>query len=185
MYSAIKRDGRPLYELAREGETVDRPPRPVEIGEFDLVDWTSPSLIVEVTCSTGTYVRSLAHDLGQLLGSGAHITSLVRLRSGRFTLERAVSLVRLEEAFQHGQEARFLRPLDEALLDWPAMIVNVGQAQRIAQGQDIEGDAPACCDASCLSRAYSLDGEFLAVMAYQPATERWQPKKVFVKLPLP
>jgi tRNA pseudouridine55 synthase len=82
MYSAIKRNGRPLYELAREGKTVDRPPRSVEVGEFALVDWTSPSLIVEVTCSPGTYVRSLAHDLGQLLGSGAYVAALVRLRSG-------------------------------------------------------------------------------------------------------
>jgi tRNA pseudouridine55 synthase len=181
MYSAIKRNGRPLYQLAREGETVDRPPRSVEVREFALVDWTSPSLIVEVTCSPGTYVRSLAHDLGQQLGSGAHLAALIRLRSGRFSLEQAVSLERLEEAFQHGQEGEFVIPLDEALLDWPAMVLNADQARRIAQGQAIESSAPACGDGTSLCRAYNLDGEFLAIVEHRTATGRWHPKKVFAE----
>jgi tRNA pseudouridine55 synthase len=180
MYSAIKRNGQPLYRLAREGETVDRPPRPVEVREFALVDWTSPSLIAEITCSPGTYVRSLAHDLGQQLGSGAHLAALVRLRSGRFSLEQAASLERLEEAFQHGQGDQFLIPLDEALLDWPAMVVNADQARRIAQGQAINSDGPVSGDGSSLCRAYGPEGEFLAIMQHRRSSERWQPKKVFV-----
>jgi tRNA pseudouridine55 synthase len=123
----------------------------------------------------------LAHDLGQQLGSGAHLAALIRLRSGRFSLEQAVSLERLEEAFQHGQEGQFLIPLDEALLDWPAMVVSADHARRIAQGQAIEGDAPACGDGSRLCRAYSLDGEFLAIVEHRTSTERWHPKKVFAK----
>ncbi len=181
MYSAIKRNGQPLYRLAREGETVDRPPRPVEVREFTLVDWTSPILIAEVDCSPGTYVRSLAHDLGQQLGSGAHLAALVRLRSGRFSLEQAASLERLEEAFKHGQEYQFLIPMDEALLDWPAMLVNADEARRIAQGQAIDGDASASCDGSGLCRAYSLNGEFLAIMERLKTSQSWRPKKVFVK----
>jgi tRNA pseudouridine55 synthase len=181
MYSAIKRNGRPLHRLAREGETVDRPPRSVAVHEFAVVDWTSPSLIADVVCSPGTYVRSLAHDLGQRLGSGAYLAALVRLRSGRFSLEQAASLERLEEAFQHGQEDQFLIPLDEALLDWPAMVVNADRARRIAQGQAIQYDEPVRGDGSSLCRAYGPDGEFLAIMEHRPSSERWQPKKVFVK----
>jgi tRNA pseudouridine55 synthase len=181
MYSAIKRNGQPLYRLAREGETVDRPPRSVVVREFTLVDWTSPSLIAEITCSPGTYVRSLAHDLGQQLGSGAYLAALVRLRSGRFSLEQAASLERLEEAFQHGQEDQFLIPLDEALLDWPAMVVNADQASRIAQGQAIDSDGPVRGDGSLLCRAYGPEGEFLAILQHRRSSERWQPKKVFVK----
>jgi tRNA pseudouridine55 synthase len=179
MYSAIKRDGQPLYKLARQGKTVEREPRPVEIDEIKLLDWTPPSLIVEVACSPGTYIRSLAHDLGQHLGGGAYLATLVRMASGRFTLEEAVSLERLEEAFQHGQEDRYLLPLDEAFLDWPAMIVGADDAQRIVHGQAIVGDPPAAREEGFLRRAYSLDGDFLAILEYRASSGRWYPKKVF------
>jgi tRNA pseudouridine55 synthase len=181
MYSALKQDGQPLYKLARQGKVVERKPRSVELDEIILLDWTSPSLLVEVTCSPGTYIRSLAHDLGQQLGSGAYLASLVRLSSGRFTLEEAVSLERLEEAFQHGQEGRFLSPVDEALLHLPAMIVGPEEARRITQGQDVPDGAPVPDGNGIgLCRAYSVDGDFLAIMTYQLETQRWRPKKVFV-----
>ena len=183
MYSALKREGQALYRLARQGKTVERKPRLVEIDEAVIVDWTPPSLIVEVACSPGTYVRSLAHDLGQRLGSGAFLAALARLSSGQFTLEEAASLERLEEAFQHGQEEEYLWPLDEALLDWPAMIVDAGDARRIVHGQAVQGDPPAtppvAAGGRALCRAYSLDGDFLAIMAYHPVTKQWRPEKVF------
>jgi tRNA pseudouridine55 synthase len=180
MYSAIKREGQPLYKLARQGKMVEREPRPVEVDEIKLLDWTPPSLIVEVICSPGTYIRSLAHDMGQHLDAGAHLVTLVRLASGRFTLEEAVSLERLEEAFQHGQEESYLLPTDEALLDWPAMIVGTDDVGRVVRGQAIEGDPPAASVGELLRRAYSLDGDFLAIMAYHASSGRWRPKKVFV-----
>jgi tRNA pseudouridine55 synthase len=186
MYSAVKRGGQPLYKLARQGRTVERQPRPVEIYHLELRDWSSPSLIVTVTCSRGTYVRSLAHDLGQVLGSGAYLASLVRLASGSFTLEDAVSLDRLEEAFQHGQEDRYLMAIDEALLSWPAMIVAGEDARRIAHGQAISGDAAQASEAlgsgesvPPLVRAYSYDGHFLAILSFHAPTGLWRPKKVF------
>jgi tRNA pseudouridine55 synthase len=180
MYSALKREGQPLHRLARQGKTVEREPRTVEIQEITLLDWTAPSLVFEVACSPGTYVRSLAHDLGQRLGSGAYLASLVRLSSGRFALEEATSLARLEEAFRHGQEAEYLLPLDEALLDWPAIIVDRDGARRIVQGQAVAGEPPATEGSEApLCRAYSLDGEFLAIMTYHAATGQWRPKKVF------
>jgi tRNA pseudouridine55 synthase len=179
MYSALKKDGQPLHKLARQGETVERAPRPVEIDEIVLLDWTPPSLIVEVACSTGTYIRSLAHDLGQRLGSGAYLGALVRLQSGQFTLEEAVSLERLEEAFEHGQGEQYLLPLDEALLDWPALIVGAEDARRIGQGQAVAGDPPSGEDGGNLCRAYSLAGDFLAIMAYDGERQLWRPKKVF------
>lgn len=179
MYSAIKQGGQPLHKLARQGKTVERAPRPVEIDEVAVLDWTPPTLIVEVACSPGTYVRSLAHDLGQRLGGGAYLAALVRLQSGRFALEDAVSLDRLEEAFEHGREEKYLVPLDEALLDWPAMVVGGTDARRIVQGHAVAGPLPMIEDNEVLCRAYSLDGEFLAILTYDAAAERWQPKKVF------
>jgi tRNA pseudouridine55 synthase len=181
MYSALKQKGEPLYRLARQGKTVEREPRQVEIFEILLLNWITPSLIVEVACSSGTYIRSLAHDLGQHLGSGAYLAALARLSSGRFSLEEAVSLQRIEEAFEHGQESQYLLPIDEALLDWPAMIVGSSDAHRIAQGQALAGEPPAngAEEQVGLCRAYGPDGDFLAIMAYQSATALWWPKKVF------
>lgn len=185
MFSALKRQGQPLYKLARQGKSVQREPRRVQIDRIELVDWEPSSLVVEVTCSPGTYIRSLAHDLGKSLDSEAYLAALVRLASGEFTLQEAVSLERLEEAFHHGQEDRYLLPLDEAFLDWPAMIVGVDDARHIVHGQAIRGEPPAAGQAggdlagAPLYRAYSLEGDFLAIMTYHPASGQWRPKKVF------
>jgi tRNA pseudouridine55 synthase len=182
MYSALKQEGQPLYRLARQGRTVDRQPRGVEIAQIELLNWAAPSLTVEVTCSPGTYVRSLAHDLGEYLGSGATLTALLRLASGRFTLAEAVSLDRLEEAFQHDQHDRYLLPLDEALLDWPAMIVGAESARQIVHGQAVSGGPSANNGNEIrLCRAYSLDGDFLAVMSYDAPSGDWYPQKVFAQ----
>jgi tRNA pseudouridine55 synthase len=180
MYSAIKQGGQPLYKLARKGEAVERKPRPVEINSIIIVHWTPPSLIIEVVCSPGTYIRSLAHDLGQRLGCGAYLATLVRLRSGQFSLEQAVSLDRLEEAFRHGQEDRFMLPFDEALLNWPALVVAADDARRIVHGNPVQGEPPVSGgDGLHLGRVYGPDGEFLAIAEYQPGKAQWQPKKVF------
>ncbi len=186
MYSALKHEGEPLYKLARRGETVERAPRQVEIDAIELLDWTPPSLIVQLSCSSGTYVRSLAHDLGQRLGSGAYLAALIRLSSGHFKLEDAVSLARLEEAFEHGQEQHYLLPMDEALIDWPALVLGSEDARRIVHGQAVSGpppDIPTNGDGAgeALARAYSLDGDFLAIVAYHAETERWRPHKVFAQ----
>lgn len=178
VYSALKQGGEPLHRRARRGEQVEVEPRRVEIDEIQLLDWQSPVLILEIACSSGTYVRSLAHDLGQRLGSGAHLGALVRLASGRFTLEEATSLERLEEAFRHGQEEQYLLPLDEALLDWPAIVVDGDEKQRLVQGQSIPARASKPADDGW-ARAYSNDGDFLAIVAYEEGAGRWRPKKVF------
>ena len=188
IYSALKQQGQRLYKLARQGKEVERRPRPVEIYGLGLLGWIPPALTVEVACSPGTYVRSLAHDLGQRLGSGACLASLVRLKSGRFSLEEAVSLERLEEAFQHGQEGDYVLPMDEALLDLPALILTEADARRIVQGQSIECSQlpqPAIqnpkpsihYEIQC--RAYSSTGGLVAILAYDPAIPAWRPRKVF------
>ncbi len=97
-YSAIKRDGRKLYERARAGEDFTPPSRLVHIHELHLSTWSAPDLEIEVLCSAGTYIRSLAHDIGQALGCGAHLVKLVRLASGHFRLEDAHSPASLANA---------------------------------------------------------------------------------------
>jgi tRNA pseudouridine55 synthase len=102
MYSAVKHEGKPLYELARSGIQVPRKSRKRWVYRLELLDWHSPVATIEVECGKGTYIRSLADDLGQLLGCGASLKSLTRLRCGIFTIEEAITIARLEEGFRHG-----------------------------------------------------------------------------------
>ena len=177
MYSALKHQGTPLYKLARQGKTVERKPRTVEITEIKLLDWSSPVLTIEVACSPGTYLRSLAHDLGQRLGCGAHLSSLTRLASGHFTLDEAVSLDALSEAFATGRWTELIHPLDEALLDFEAITVGSQAERQIRFGQPVQGPTPS--SSSSLCRAYSTEGKLIALLQYDAQTGLWQPKKVF------
>lgn len=179
MHSAIHYRGKRLYELAREGVEVEREPRRVEISRLELLVWQPPGFTIEVDCGGGTYIRSLAHDIGQALGCGAHLKSLVRLRSEPFHVDNAVSLTVLEEAFSSGGWQPYLHPLDEVLLNWPAAILDGEQEDLVRRGIDVElhfaGDGRPAGD-RC--RAYSWDGRFLAVLA-RTAAGLWHPEKVF------
>lgn len=143
LYSAIKRAGQPLYKLARAGVEVQLQPRPVEIYTLDLIDWQPPALTVDVECSKGTYIRSLAYDLGERLGCGAHLGGLVRLRSGPFTLDESLTLEELARALEDGTWQQYLYAPDEALLDRLAVIVGPETEKRILLGQDMAYPPPA------------------------------------------
>jgi tRNA pseudouridine55 synthase len=173
MYSALKRGGRRLYNLARQGVTVEREPRPVEIHRLELVEWASPGLVLEVTCSPGTYVRSLAHDLGREVGCGAHLTGLVRLASGDFRLEDAVGI----DTLTRERLPSLLLPLDAALGRYPALHLDEEAAQAVRSGRAVEG--PSLGGEIGLARAYGPDGILLAVMVYRPGQGVWHPRKVF------
>ena len=184
MYSALKREGVPLYKLARQGITVEREPRSVKIHSIELLEWNPPLLTIQVKCSPGTYIRALARDLGQRLDCGAHLQSLTRLASGHFTLEKAVSLDELAEAFAQGSWQEIIHPMDEALLDFEPMVVDAQTEKRIRHGQQVEASPLPPPQAgeeeeSGLRRAYSQTGELIAILKHNPQTGLWQPKKVF------
>ncbi|MDE3090508.1 MAG: tRNA pseudouridine(55) synthase TruB, partial [Chloroflexota bacterium] len=136
-YSAIKQKGVPLYKLARQGKEVETAPRPVEIFSIDLRAVELPDVELDVHCSKGTYIRSLAHDLGEKLGCGAHLTALTRTASGHFTLDDAHTLDELSGAFDGGSAERYLIQIDEALLEFQAVIVDAATAKRLEQGNAI------------------------------------------------
>lgn len=140
MYSALKKDGQPLYKLARAGEVVEREPRSVTISRFELLDLADGRASLVVECSKGTYVRTLVEDLGQLLGCGAHVASLRRTKAGPFDLSRTVSLETLEELHAEGGSAaldQFLLPVDSGLEDWPVVQLSEHSAYYWLQGQPI------------------------------------------------
>lgn len=176
MHSALKHKGTALYELARRGIEVERSPRLVEIYDLELTDWTPPSLRLRVECSKGTYIRALARDLGETLGTGAHLQGLVRLASGAFTLDDAISLSAAEECFANGRWPRILHPLDEALLHLEAVVVGPETETRIRQGQAVTSLDPL--DGPFL-RAYSSSGRFVALLRNEEERKLWQPRKVF------
>ncbi len=134
MYSAVRVNGRRLYELAREGQVVEREARPVTVYELTVRHLEPPALSLFVRCSKGTYVRTLAHDLGEMLGCGAHLTALRRTVSAGFAIGQSVSL---EELGQQGPEAARARLLSEAqaLSFLPALAVEADQARKVRSGQ--------------------------------------------------
>ena len=135
MYSALKRDGRPLYVYARKGQTIERPARKVTVHVLELVDFDPPDRArLRVRCSKGTYIRSLAADVGQRLGVGAHLVELRRTASGPFTIEQAVTLDALAERIAGGLPLPMLSPL-EALAHLPKATVDASQALVLERGQ--------------------------------------------------
>ena len=139
MYSALKHKGRRLYQLAREGVEIEREPRRVKIHSLRLVGADLPEFELEVHCSKGTYVRTLAEDIGNALGVGAHVTALRRTGVGPYTGHEMYSMDTLESLAGQGVEVldRLLLPLDTALMDWPAVRVNADTAFYLKQGQAV------------------------------------------------
>jgi tRNA pseudouridine55 synthase len=182
IYSALKHKGTPLYRLARQGVDMDQLPpkaRQVEIFRLELTAWEPPECTVEVTCSPGTYVRTLAHDLGQALGCGAHLAGLTRLASGKFRLENGITLEGLAHAAAEGHWRDLLHPIDAALTCFKALHLDADAARRLCSGQAISLPPGEMGMKSDLVRAYGPARTFLALVAYDAAASVWRPRKVF------
>jgi tRNA pseudouridine55 synthase len=177
-YSAVKVKGKKAYEMAREGEDVELAPRRINVYSLELLEWAPPEAVIDVYCSSGTYVRSLAHDLGEKLGCGAHLIGLRRTKSGRFTLRDAVPLRKLREAFEDGNWYQYLIPAAEALSDWPAVELTHDLVEAIRHGHRIPADDMVGIESSMV-RGISEQGELVALMEYVEGSAEWQPKKVF------
>jgi tRNA pseudouridine55 synthase len=167
MVSAIKIQGEKLYKLARRGKEIDREPRPVAIDTIDIVSWQSPDLTLEVRCSPGTYIRSLAHDLGQALGCGAHLRCLQRTASGAFTLEMCHTLEALERP---GYLEAALLPPQAALGAMPITRLTPEQEQAVRYGQAVELPFAEASDG--LLQARDHQGRLVGVLQQQSSAGR-------------
>jgi tRNA pseudouridine55 synthase len=176
MHSALKHKGRRLYELARRGETVERPPRPVTIHGLVPLEYAPKEarLRVSVRCSKGTYIRSLARDIGQALGCGAHLAGLRRTASAPFDVEDAVTLEALE-SLSPEQAIALLTPPDRALGHLPSVTLDEQDAARLRQGQRLAG---LRSEASGQVRVYGPD-QFLGV-GEMDGQGRLRPMRLFV-----
>jgi tRNA pseudouridine55 synthase len=174
-YSAIKVKGQRAYTLARKGEEVDLQPRMVNVYSLEVLEWAPPEAVIDVYCSSGTYVRSLANDLGTSLEVGAHLVGLRRTKSGRFTLRDAVQLRRLQEAFDAGDWYRFLIPAAEALSDWPMVELDADDVERIRHGHRVLAELGV----KGWARGISQQGDLVALLEADEEAGEWQPRKVF------
>jgi tRNA pseudouridine55 synthase len=163
MYSALKRDGQPLYKLARQGVEVERQPRGVTILELECTGRSDDTLELRVRCSKGTYIRTLVEDIGERIGCGAHVTALRRTLVEPFAGQSMVSVDNLRDLAKEGGDAAIdalLLPVDAALAAWPAVSISKPLAEYIVQGQAIR--LRDCPDAELL-RLYREDGRFLGM----------------------
>ncbi len=175
-FSAIKVKGRKAYEMARAGEEVELGPRKVTIYNLLVVSFDPPDLVVTVDCSAGTYIRSLAHELGEKLTAGAHLAGLRRTRAGPFTMEDAVLLPKLEVGFLTGKWEQYVRSAADALPDVPAVVVTGDDLERIRFGHRIAAEPGS----KGMAKAVGADGELLAILEAVEDTGEWHPRKVFM-----
>jgi tRNA pseudouridine55 synthase len=186
VYSAIKRDGKPLYALARAGEEVAPEPRRVRIDALEIIAWNSPDLTLDIECGKGTYIRSLAFDLGRRLGPGAYLAGLIRTRSGPFTLDQSFTLEELEVAAREQRLSELLHPADEALADWRRATLDEEGERRVRNGQTLslppESITAGTAEREML-RAYASDGHFLGILQWDDSESVWRPHKVFASAP--
>jgi tRNA pseudouridine55 synthase len=174
-YSAVKVKGKKAYDLAREGEEVDLEPRLIQVYSLEVIEWAPPEVVIDVYCSSGTYVRSLANDLGKELGCGAHLIGLRRTKSGRFTLRDAIPLRKLQESFENGTWYRNLIPAAEALADWPVVELDADQVELVRHGHRVPGEP----NSKGWARGVSEQGDLVALLEFDAETNEWQPRKVF------
>ena len=203
MYSAIKVDGKRLYELARQGKEVERKTRPVTMYEIEILNMDLPHVSVRVLCSKGTYIRTLCHDIGQKLGCGATMTSLERTMSGQFAKESACTLDEIVAIRDRGELDSILIPVDSVFSDLPAMIMTDELEKKILNGNFIswklckgtivqrdtttpcmtaEGVITSCCDGQ-LFRIYRENNNacnFMAVYRYDKSKKGIVPEKMFL-----
>ncbi|OGO10010.1 MAG: tRNA pseudouridine(55) synthase TruB, partial [Chloroflexi bacterium RBG_13_60_9] len=178
VYSAIKIGGRKAYDMARAGEEIEMAPRKVHIYELALLRWESPNAVVRVRCSRGTYIRSIAHDIGEAMGSHAHLVSLRRIRLGPFSVERATPVEELKRRFLEGTWEKAAMPASAVLEGWETVQLTAEEAVKIRNGIAV----PAPQGSAGRARAIAPDGELLAVLEADPVAGTWQPKKVFIDL---
>lgn len=143
MFSALKRDGKTLYDLAREGVSIEREARSVRIEKLEILEFADELLTVEVTCSKGTYIRVLAEDIGEALGCGAHLASLRRTKVGALSLEDAVTLQALE-TMSVDERLATLKPLDALMQTLPAVHLSENDRVRFCHGQRLALGLPSC-----------------------------------------
>jgi tRNA pseudouridine55 synthase len=177
-HSAVKVGGKRAYALARKGEAPELKARAVSVYRIDLLEFVSQELEIEVECGRGTYIRSLAHDLGQTLGCGAHLSGLTRTRIGPFPIEEALTMDELEARLADRTWAEHAASPDAALVSLPRVTVSEDEEGRLRHGQAIAVSGKPAND-GCEARTYSDSGSFVGIVVHDANDRTWKPRKIF------
>lgn len=183
MYSALKVDGKKLYELARAGKEVERKARRVQILEIEILEMALPVVKMRVACSKGTYIRTLCADIGKKLGCGGAMQSLQRTRVGNFTLKGAVTLAELEKLRDENLLEEILFPVESAFLECPSLHVRPEFVKLIDNGNSFFPNQTQEKNVHAEGewvKVYRADGSFVGVYAYDAARKWYRPVKMFL-----
>ena len=179
MYSALKVNGKKLYELAREGKTVERKPRPVHFYEIEILEINLPLVRFCVTCSKGTYIRTLCHDIGEKLGCGAAMETLLRTKVGRFTLDDAITLAQTEEAVKNGTIESKVLGIEEFLAEYPRVCCTKEGDRLLANGNPLVQTLVDAEEKDGWIRMCNSEGNFAGVYQWDEKRDRYFPVKMF------
>lgn len=179
MYSALKVGGRKLYELAREGQVVERKPRPVSFYEIEILEVKLPLIRFTVTCSKGTYIRTLCHDIGEKLGCGGCMESLLRTRVGSFTLSDCLTLAQVEAAMAQGTIQDKICSVEEALKEYPRLVCTPEGDRFLLNGNPLPEALLKCQHKKGWVRMCASSGAFAGIFMWDEKKERYYPVKMF------
>ena len=182
MYSALKVGGKKLYELAREGKTVERKARNVMIHSIKILRVDLPRVEMEVSCSKGTYIRTLCHDIGEKLGVGGCMESLLRVQVGRFVLADSLRLSEIQKAKEDGNLEKILQPIDSVFEQYRAVRIRPDQEKRLQNGNSFrKPDRLQNYDNQEMVRVYDSNGHFAAVYRYVEKDHEFRIVKMFLQ----
>lgn len=185
MFSALHHNGQRLYELARKGIEVERPARPVEVMSLELVEFNAPEVILQVECGHGFYARTLVHDIGAKLGTHAHLTGLVRTHAGVFKLEDTVTIEQVIEAAENGDWRTVAMPIDTTLQHLGETKLTPMFVEMVKHGRQLPVDdvgKPGDYESGDRVRAYTPEGDLLAILIFEPEKLGWRPEKVLAAI---
>jgi tRNA pseudouridine55 synthase len=178
IFSAIKYKGKHYYQLARSGVAVNPEPRSVRIINLRLIEYNSPSILIELECSKGTYVRSLAFDLGQILGCGAYIKNLTRTKCGVFKIENSYTMSEVEDAFKNEVWEKLMTPVDYPLPGLRKVTLSDKDGKWITSGGYLDLDGGPSSPEELL-RAYNEDDKLITILEFDKGQNRWHSKITF------
>lgn len=181
MYSALKVDGKKLYELAREGKVVERKARPVTIHEIVIESMNLPEVVMRVSCSKGTYIRTLCNDIGDKLSVGGCMKELLRTKVGRFVLEETLTLADLQKLKEEGRLEEAVFPLEEVFAELPEIRATEEVLDKLMKnGNPFRYKVTGVVSDGDAYRAYSMDGQFIGVYEYSEEKHMFYPRKIFL-----
>lgn len=183
MYSALKVNGKKLYELAREGKEIERKARPIVVHEIEILSENMPEFTIRVKCSKGTYIRTICHDIGQKLSCGGAMVSLKRTKVGNFGIEDSYTLSRIEDMAKEGRLCEILLPVEKVFEKLPEIRVKETAMKALLNGNQLKKEEILMLSDEALKaeevRVYGSDGRFYGVYGYQEGRKLFCPIKMF------